>query len=191
LAAGRSAADECAVCYEQLTGSAAVTVLSCGHIFHRYADVKCAAAADEYHVAVALAGQPVTQLLATTESKLNGSYFREGRTCYWHPSNTSNILQHGSFLLSSMVTESSSTFPPQHLFTPPSDQTALGPGRVKERASIFLSIVTYELIQGTAFPSPDREVGAAKCPGGGGLVSLPVTSFSSNAINIVFSTCKI
>eukprot|EP00775_Hariotina_reticulata_P004566 gene4566-4821_t len=35
LASGRSAADECAVCYEQLAGTSAVAVLSCGHIFHR------------------------------------------------------------------------------------------------------------------------------------------------------------
>jgi hypothetical protein len=35
LAAGKSACEECAVCYEPLTGSSAVTLLGCGHIFHR------------------------------------------------------------------------------------------------------------------------------------------------------------
>jgi hypothetical protein len=37
LAAGKSACEECAVCYEPLTGSSAVTLLGCGHIFHRWA----------------------------------------------------------------------------------------------------------------------------------------------------------
>ncbi|KAF6262211.1 hypothetical protein COO60DRAFT_1496951 [Scenedesmus sp. NREL 46B-D3] len=35
LAAGKSTCDECVVCYEALTGSSAVTLLGCGHIFHR------------------------------------------------------------------------------------------------------------------------------------------------------------
>ncbi|WIA35095.1 hypothetical protein OEZ86_003581 [Tetradesmus obliquus] len=35
LAAGKSACEECAVCYELLTGSSAVMLLGCSHIFHR------------------------------------------------------------------------------------------------------------------------------------------------------------